>query len=325
MQLAGSYDATRALQVGVKMGLFDCIGTKRLSVVQVAKRLKASRHGMEILLNALVGLDLLKKRNGCYYLNQFSRKHLLSSNPDSFVDMITFAAGNYEGFAELEKAVRRGKPMRIPDMFQRESKMLNHFIRGMHNLSVVRGDAKILAKKLSLKSYRFLLDIGGGPGTYSIAFCRANPRLNAAVYDLPATCRITQKMLAENDNTGRVAIFHGDFNKDPLPEGFDVALLSNIIHSETVQDNHRLIKKIYRSLNPGGKILIKDHLLSNDLTQPRVGAVFALTMLLFTRGRCYSEKEVKGWLKKAGFKKLRIARMPKLMTTNVLVGEKLER
>lgn len=324
MALGGTHEGARALQVAVRLGVFEALASRPLSSTTIAKRIQASQRGTDLLLNALVGLGLLKKSGDRYSLPAFAKKYLLKASPDSYATMFAFKAYNYEGFANLDKAVRSGRPIRQPDMYQQEWHRLELFIGAMHDIATVRGDAGILAKKLDLKCYRKLLDIGGGPGTYSIAFCRANPQLKASIFDLPETCKISRRMLRKNDTTGRVSVTIGDFNKDPLPSGFDVAFLSNIIHSETERDNRRLIKKCYRALEPGGQIIIKDHLLNDALTHPREGAVFSLTMLLYTRGRSYAAREVKGWMREAGFVKIRRLRMPKPMISGLMIGEKPE-
>lgn len=322
MALAGTYEAARAVQVAVKIGVFEALAQGPQQASGVAKKIRASLRGTEILLDVMAALELVRKTKGRYSLSALARQHLLQASPQSYATMITFMEQGFVGFTELEQAVRTGRPLNPPDMFQDDTKSLEKFIGAMHDLAVVRGDARILARKLRLKRYRRLIDIGGGPGTFSIEFCRANPKLEATVYDLPETSKIARRMLRKNDPTGRVSVSVGDYNKGPLPSGFDVAFLSNIIHSETERGNLRLVKKCYRALNSGGQIIIKDHLLNDALTAPRDGAVFALTMLLFTRGRSYAETEVAGWLKQAGFKRVRRVKTPKPMTSDLMIGEK---
>ena len=322
IRTSGAYDATRAIQVGVAMGIFEAVARNAQTGAYIARRIRASERGTELLCNALVSLDLLKKTKDRFSLTALARKHLLKSSPVSYATMITFMEQNYRGFADLEKAVRTGRAIRRVDMFQDDPASLEKFIGAMHDLATVRGDAKIVARKLDLRPYRTLVDIGGGPGTFAIEFCKTNLQLTAAVFDLPATCRVARRLIKENDPTGRVSWYEGDYNRDPLPSGCDVAFLSNIIHSENERDNQRLVRKVYQALAPGGLIAIKDHILNDAATAPRDGAVFALTMLLFTRGRSYTAKEVKQWLVKAGFSKIKRLRMPAPMTADMMVGIK---
>jgi hypothetical protein len=62
-----------------------------------------------------------------------------------------------------------------------------------------------------------------------------------------------------------------------------------------------LMKKVHAALVPGGRVVIKDHVLTGDRTGPAGAAVFSLLMLLSTRGRNYALGEIAGWLAEAGF------------------------
>lgn len=320
--LSGAYDATRTIHMGIKLGVFETLVKGSRDVSSVARRIRASERGTDLLLHALASLDLLKKKGQRFSLSPLAKKYLLKSSRTSYTTMIEFMEQGYCGYAQLETAIRSGHSIRPPDMWQDDAQGLEKFIGAMHDLATVRGDALLVAKKLNLNGYSSLLDIGGGPGTFSIALCKAYPRLQAVIYDLPATCAVAKRLLKKNDTTGRVKVQAGDYNRDRIPKGHDMAFLSNIIHSETDLDNRRLIKKIYGALNDGGQIVIKDHLLSDDRTQSREGAVFSMTMLLFTRGRSYAAAEVKDWLMGAGFKKIRRIKMPRPMTSDLMVGTK---
>src|SRR6185369_10922963 len=49
---------------------------------------------------------------------------------------------------------------------------------------------------------------------------------------LPGTLEVTRRHLAESGLEDRIRLVPGDYRRDPLPSGFDVAFLSNIIHGE---------------------------------------------------------------------------------------------
>ena len=53
---------------------------------------------------------------------------------------------------------------------------------------------------------------------------------------------------------------------------------------------------------PGGRIVIQDFVLDSTRTKPRAGAVFAVNMLVGTKGgNAYSADEYYVWVKEAGF------------------------
>ncbi len=192
----------------------------------------------------------------------------------------------------------------------------------MDSLVRARGDAEVLSQMLHLSWAESMIDIGSGPSTYPIYFYKKNPRLKITIFDLPGTLKITRKVLAKYGMEGKFELVAGDFNIDELPNGFDIAFLSNIIHSEGEKSNLRLMEKVYSSLNPKGEIIIKDHILDDSLTSPAVGAIFSVQMLLTTGGRDYSFREVNEWLEGVGFEKVKWIRLEPPLTSSLVIAKK---
>jgi len=193
----------------------------------------------------------------------------------------------------------------------------------MDSLVRARGDAEILLQYLDLTGVKTLLDIGSGPATYPIQFCGRSPALQATIFDLPATLQITEKFVRDAGMRDRINLIAGDYRTDKIPGAYDLVFLSNIIHGEGDEENRRLMSKLYGCLAPGGRIVVKDHILNESRTQPLSGAVFALMMLLTTeRGKCYSYAEVKAWLAKAGFGDIHEVSLPPPLTSSLVIGTK---
>jgi predicted methyltransferase len=99
----------------------------------------------------------------------------------------------------------------------------------------------------------------------------------------------------------------GDYLADPLPGGQDLAWLSAVIHSNGPEENLALYRRVFAALVPGGRIVIRDHVMNEDHTAPRAGTLFAINMLSATsRGRTYSYREIAGALAEANFTGVRL-------------------
>jgi len=123
--------------------------------------------------------------------------------------------------------------------------------------------------------------------------------------------------------TGRIELIAGDYRSDPIPGLYDVALLSNVIHGENAAKNEALIHKLAANLNPGGRLIIKDHILDDSRANPPVGAIFSLLMLLTTDGgRCYSFAEINAWMNNAGMNQVRQVDLPPPLTSSLVIGTK---
>lgn len=322
-RLAGGYLEARAIQVAVSLGVFDALERQSLDAPALASSINADPRATEIFLNALAALGLLEKKAGLFSLSTVASTYLVRSSPKYYGGMILFDSSLWECWGGLERAVRTGRPVRTPDMYQGDCEATERFITAMDSLVQARGDAEILARTIDLSKVTEMLDIGSGPGAYPIHLCRKNPKLRATIFDLAGTLKITEKLVRESGLGNRMKLVSGDYRRDPIPGKYQLILLSNIIHAESAEDNERLMKKVHSCLDAGGKVVIKDHILDDSLSHPPVGATFSLLMLLTTEsGRCYSFNEVKGWLDDAGFKRARQIPLPHPLTSALVVGEK---
>jgi O-methyltransferase/methyltransferase family protein len=321
-RLAGGHAEARAIQVAVKLGLFDALADPQTAGV-LAGMIQCDCRATEMLLNALVSIGLLKKHESVYSLSEISSTYLLKSSPKYLGGMISFDSSLWKSWGDLERAVRTGKPARAPDMYQNDAEETERFVGAMDSLVRARGDAEVVAGTLDFGGVGEMLDVGSGPATYPIAFCRRHPSLRATIFDLPATLKVSEKFVRASDVSERIKLIPGDYRSDCIPGRYQLAFLSNIIHAEGVEENERLVAKLYDRLDKGGRIVVKDHILDDSLAHPSAGAIFSLLMLLTTEsGKCYSFNEVRGWLEQAGFQSVQEIRLPAPFTSSLVIGAK---
>ncbi len=322
-RLASGHIEARIIQVAVHLRLFDSLKDRSRDLSSVASLLQTDPRATELLLNALVALGLLEKKEGSFSLTAVSSVYLVTDSPQYYGGMVLFDASLWDCWGALEKAVRAGQPVRPPNMYQGEPQETERFIDAMQSLVQARGDARLLAEAIDFTTTAELLDVGSGPGTYPIHLCRAYPRLRATIFDLPGTAEIAARYVRASGLEERITVVRGDYRKDPIPGKYQAVLLSNIIHGESSEENEKLVGKLVRCLDAGGKIIIKDHILNDMLTHPPVGAIFSLLMLLTTeQGRCYAFNEVRSWLENAGITRVRQIQLPHPLTSSLVLGEK---
>ena len=100
----------------------------------------------------------------------------------------------------------------------------------------------------------------------------------------------------------RIGFIGGDFNIDPISGGpYDVAWLSHILHSNSLEECQECIDKTVAALAPGGLLMIHDFILDDAKDGPEFAALFSLNMLIGTDGgRSYSRAEIFAMLEQAG-------------------------
>ena len=320
LELGYSFFKSKVLLTAARLDVFNIIVETGISASDIAARLHSNINATEIFLDAMVSLDLLKKDNRMYFNTENGREVFVKGSERYIGDIVILQDVMWNAWSKLSESVISGNPARKPDMFQDKKDETRNFITAMHNTAMMV--APILSNEINLSNSKTLIDIGGGAGTYSVFFCKANSNLEATIFDLPGTLEITKELISDSCVFNRISLIEGDFNKE-IKGKYDVAFLSNIIHGEGETENIALIKRVYNALNSGGKIIIQDFILENDKTFPSFPALFSLNMLLFTEnGRTYSFQEVEEWLKAAGFKGIARMNINLPRSISVLVGNK---
>lgn len=295
-----SFMKSRVILTAAELDFFSKLDTNFVSAKELAEMLGLDERATTRILDCLVTYGLLEKENNRYRTTE-KGTHLSSLNRESVLPMIKHMNAIWNNWSRLTDVIKKGTNPYLKPIVDSESKEdRNAFIGAMH-VAARRISAKI-ADVYNLSSFKILLDIGGGSGAYAIAFLKKNPRLNAVIFDLKNVIPIAKEKIVENNLQDRVNFVAGDFYVDDLPSGCDIALLSAIIHQNSPQQNVDLYRKIYHALDPGGTLIIRDHIMDESRTNPPGGALFALNMLVNTEaGDTYTFREVKNTLKTAGF------------------------
>lgn len=306
LEVSGSYWQTCALHAGVKLGIFTALGSSSLSVEDVARETSSSLRGVEVLLNALTAMGLLVRKDRSYRNTEESGRFLAKGSDEYLGFMLLHHHHLMESWARLPVAVRGGRPIRKRSVFQNRE-VRESFLMGMFNLAS-RLAPKIV-REVDLTGRKHLLDLGGGPGTYAIHFCRRYAGLRATVFDLKTTRPFAMRTIRTHGLEDRIAFRAGNYLEDGLGEGYDAAWLSHILHGEGPEDCRKIVARAAAALEPGGILVVHEFILNDTKDGPLHPALFSLNMLLGTpEGRSYSEAEIREMFTTAGLRD--VCRLP---------------
>ncbi len=298
LEISGNYWQTCTLHAAVKLDIFTIIANRRLKSQDVAEVLDGNQRGVEMLLNALSAMELLEKNENTYSNTPLSLAFLVKNSSRYMGHIILHHYHLVDSWNRLDVAVRTGRPVRGSTSHTDEEKR-ESFLMGMFNLAM--NLAPVLVPKIDLSNRHHLLDLGGGPGTYSIHFCLNHPQLKATVYDLPTTRPFAEKTVAKFNLQDRINFKNVDYLEEDIEGIFDVAWLSHILHGESFEDARKIVRKAVSAIEPGGLIIIHEFILNNTMDGPLFPALFSLNMLLGTQGgQAYSEEQLITMLADAG-------------------------
>ena len=290
--------SSRIVLTANNLRVFDQL-TKPRKASEVASLISTDPRATEILLDALTGLELIKKRGNKYHNANLARKCLVKGGDNYMGDIIRYGESLWQSWSHLDEIVRSGKPCRQEGWRDYEA-----FTFGMHNLSSQK--APVVLDKIGLSGVKRALDLGGGSGAYSIEMARQG--IDVTLFDQPVTIPIARKIIASEGVAG-IHLIEGDFVKDDIGSGYDLILASQICHCISDSENQYLMQKCYNALNAGGRLVIQEFILDKDHTTPLSGALFSVNMLVSNDGgRSYSPDEISTWLIHAGFSDIQIIR-----------------
>ena len=291
--LSWGYRAARVLHVANEIDIFTTLSDKEMTLKEISQSCQTKPDMTEKLLIACTAMDLLEKRGPQYRNTELSKTYLVRGRELYQGDIIAHSGTVCNFWNSLEDEVRiTARPEKEPEDQHR------NFIMGMHNITAA-GRSDVFINNIDLAGRRKLFDVGGGPGTYSIAACRRYPQLQAVVFDLPETIAITKEVIVREGMQDRVSIQEGDWETDAFGEGNDVVLLSNVLHGSGSKAEIKL-KKVYDSMVDGGLLVIQDFLLNDEKTGPLIPALF--NVMVGTYSRC----ELLSIIKEAGFEHAKV-------------------
>jgi len=291
-QTARDFMKSRVLLTGVELDLFTVLSAEAMTADQAALKLRADPRGMAMLLDALAALGYLIKEDGSYRTEPTAGAPLSDDSPESILPSLRHAANLWKSWSRLTEIVAPGGHSGV----EREESFI-----GAMQVRAER-DAARLVEAIGPGKARSLLDVGGASGAYIAAFLEVSPDMTATLLDLPSVVEMARRYLTQRGLLDRVRLVAGDFRKDHLPGGHDLALLSAIIHMNSREQNVQLYCRVNGALVPGGRIVVRDFVMEPDRTRPVAGALFAINMLVNTEGGgTYTFGEIREDLEKAGF------------------------
>ena len=307
LKLASSFMGARILLSGVELNLFSLLKHRHLTATEIATQTRTVLRPLVILLDALTALDLLEKKEGCYRCVPPVSSFLADDDLESVLPMVLHMAHLWRQWSALTGMMHGRPPVHDQDSEKQNDEELRAFIGAMHVVGKDR--AQDIVDWVKPDKALNLLDVGGASGTYTLAFLRTAPEMRATLFDRPEVMDMARSRLAKEGVLDRVSLVSGDFYRDELPSGHDLVFVSAIIHQNSPEQNLDLYRKVFRALGPGGRIVIRDHVMDTDRTKPKEGAVFAVNMLVATNGGgTYTYDEIRTGLEQAGFHQIGLLR-----------------
>ena len=302
VELSSAYYGSAILFAASDLGVFGALAGGPKTAAQLAGELNLHDRAARILLDGCVTVGLVEKSaEGIYSNPPASAAFLVPGNPGDLSNAIRYNRDVYPAWGRLADWARSGQPVERPQLHLGEDAARTRaFVMSMHGRAM--GIGRAIVPMLDLRGRKRLLDVGGGPGTWSVLIAQANPDIHCTVIDLPPIVAIAGELIAAAGMAARVQTVPGDYHTTPFPAGLDVVNFFGMLHQESPEDIGKLLRKAYDALEPGGVVQVLDMMTDATRTQPPYSTLFAVNMALTKEnGWVFSDADLKSWMEEAGF------------------------
>jgi len=349
VELASAFYGSAVLFAALEHNVFAAV-EKSGVLADIVKETGCSERGLRLLLDACVAEGLLEKKaekvggggeggGEPFYCNTSAGKTvLIPGGPSDLSKAIRYNRDVYPAWGNLAKFVSTGKPAERPEihlgedaartkafaaaMFGRAMGIGRSIVPllgltleeglGRRSRSTVESSNSIVNLNLQPQPACKILDLAGGPAAYAILMCQARPGATCVTVDLPAISAEAKGYVAQFGLTDRIECRAGDYHTDEYePESYDIVTILGALHQESPAAIVDILKRARRALKKGGRLLVLDVMSDVTHTAPKFSALFAVNMALTTEnGWVFSDEELKGWMREAGFDPAETQRVP---------------
>ena len=233
---------------------------------------------------------------------------LIKGKPTYLGDGLLMQAAqkDFSGF-NLKELVLKG-PFPDSAQFGDSPEKWGRFARTMANSQrsgIAQKASEIVSQIPEFKSFKRMLDLGGGPGIFCIAMVDRHPSMKGIVFDRKPSTDVAQEFIKEYGLEGRIEVLPGDYNTDDLGRGYDF-IWSSFTLNFAQRNLNLVLKKVYKALKPGGVFINLSEGLTHEGTQPKMNVLCTVGWSMQNQPlRAFNQGWIADTMLAVGFKSVR--------------------
>ena len=330
--LVAGFVYSQVLLACVRLKLFDLLAKGPMAATELARRLDVPLDGIERLLAAAVSLDLLEHRSSrdgsaTYGLGKLGAPMV---GNEAISAMVEHHAVLYADLQDPVALLRgTGAPAALSQYWAYATAASPGALapaQVSEYSALMSASQPLVAEEVldtyDIRRHRCLLDVGGGQGRFLRAAAARSESLKLMLFDLPGVVPVAHDAFAAASLSPRTTVHGGDFTRDALPTGADIASLIRVIYDHPDERALSILRAVYRALPPGGTLLLAEPM-AGAPGAPRMGdAYFGFYLLAMHGGRSRTALQLQMLMETAGFERVRELPTPIPLQVGVLVARK---
>jgi len=286
------------VRIALTLDVFTPLASGPADAQAVAQACGCSPAGIRLLLDYLSTIRVLERQANNYALTLIAATFLVPQKQSYVGDVVLqrTATETVEGYLG---ALRSGQPSSPIRPWAQEA-WLQSYGSPQPALEMWR----LAGFEPGRTSRLRLIDLACGCAIKSLALAHADPLIQINCIDSPKVLEVARDLARRLDILSQVMFVPGDILTSDLGEGqYDAALLGQITHYFTPEQNIALFKRVHESLVPSGVLVIDAPMMLD--TSDEWGSFGSFFIWATSGGKAHSFAEYSNWLEVAGFKVVR--------------------
>lgn len=302
---------SQILHAGVKLGIFDSVGTQPKNGAEIAAELGLDGELAYRLLRALASMGFLKENDHRAFSITSLGELVRSDHPQTLrgVTLLEEGPEHYAIWKHLVPMIKDGKQdgfsrefdVKIFDYASKNPAYGELFNKAMSSYSAMHTRWVLDAlENYDFSAIKTICDIGGGQGHLLCSLILQHPHLSGTVLELGSV--IKDKQLLWADRMGvqdRCLYLEGDMFRE-VPRA-DAYMMKMILHDWDDEECVKILSNIQKASPPGGRIFLVEHVVPGPQT-PHFSKIFDIHMMCALTGRERTVDEYAKLLELSGLK-----------------------
>ena len=304
-------------------GVFELLSSGPKSLPEIQNGIGGNEESLRSTLDAAVAVKVLSRVDGRYAASEALLECLgRQTSPAYLGEWVAFLHALVFPLSQLGEAIRTGRTSgALFEEISGDNILAKRMTAAMDSYARSRGIE--IADRLDFSRTRRLLDLGCGPGTYSMAIVERNPHVLATLLDLPGPIAEARRLAIRRGMADRFEFVAADAMTYATDDRYDTVLVSNTLHMVGPEGSINLLKRCYDLLTPGGRVIVQAQYLDDSRISPRWPTLLNLIQRVSTpHGRNHAVGETKEWMEQAGFCNLQYRRFAAWNVCSCLIGER---
>jgi len=248
------------------LGYIEATRATGATIQEVADKMKMPYYGVRVLMEAALGIGLLYRREGRYFLSKTG--HVFINHPMARINTDFMRDVCYDGARDLEASINDGKP--------RGLKHLGDWETIYQGLSILPEPAnsswfafdhyysdhafpEILPHVFALSPTR-ILDIGANTGKWALSCLEYSKDVHVGLLDLQVQLNVAQKNIEKAGFADRVTYHEHNIldNSIALPKGYDVIFMSQFLDCFADKEIVDILSKCHDALADHGRVFVNE-------------------------------------------------------------------